>query len=62
MYEKGRQVQNLFVWMREDLKLKKVMLCGRELKEGDGYILEKERLCLGKINLVEGFETCERFV
>lgn len=25
------------------------MLCGKELKEGDGYTLEKEKLCLGEI-------------
>ena len=58
----GWQILNLFRWICEDVKRKKVMLCGKELKEGDGYTLEKEKLCLGKIHLVEGFGTGERFV
>jgi len=38
----------------EDLKLKKVMLCGKELKEGDGYTLEKEKLIISSDALEAG--------
>eukprot|EP00434_Breviolum_minutum_P045668 symbB.v1.2.040996.t1/scaffold7721.1/size12173/2 len=38
----------------EDVKLKKVMLRGKELKEGDGYTLEKEKLIISSDALEAG--------
>lgn len=41
----------------EDLKLKKVLLCGKELKEGEGYTLEKEKLIISADALEAGDST-----